>query len=162
MAWWSCTVSKLRKLRKLSGRERLLLAQAWLLLPVIALCLRLFGLRRCQRVLARCAGAPIQPQHEPAVRLASCVTAGHLVRAAARYSLLGANCLPQSLTLWWLLQRRGVGVVLRIGARTEAGRLDAHAWVEYQGRPLDDDGTIAERFHPFVAPRDSGGDKVSQ
>ena len=154
-------MNKLRKLQNLSWRERLLLVQAWLLLPVIVLILRWFGLRGCQRVLARFAGSPTEPEHRPAAQLESCVTAGFLVRVAARYSLLSATCLPQSLTLWWLLQRQGVVADLRIGVRTEAGGLDAHAWVEYQGRPLNDERTVADRFHPFVAACDSAGEKAS-
>jgi len=153
-------VNSLRKLQRLSGRDQLLLVKAWLLLPATVLLLRILGLRGCQRVLARLAGSPPEPNQRPGAQLESCIAAGRLVRAAARFSPLRAACLPQSLTLLRLLRRKGVVVELRIGVRTEAGRLGAHAWVEYQGCPLNDDMAIAERFHPFVALHDLAGERA--
>jgi hypothetical protein len=48
---------------------------------------------------------------------------------------LQPNCLPRSLTKWWLLRRQGIPCDLRIGVRSGAGedprdRMQAHAWVE--------------------------------
>ena len=72
-----------------------------------------------------------------------------LVQAAARYGLFRPTCLPQSLVLCWLLRRQGLAGELRIGVRPEPSRLEAHAWVEFQGRPLNDGADVARRFAPF-------------
>jgi hypothetical protein len=48
-----------------------------------------------------------------------------------------SRCLMRSLVLLRLLSRRGVAGSLVIAARPEEReRLDAHAWVEVEGRPL--------------------------
>ncbi len=47
----------------------------------------------------------------------------------------GAKCLARALTTQVLLNRQGYLPDLRIGvAKATAGQLEAHAWVEYQGR----------------------------
>ncbi len=61
-----------------------------------------------------------------------------MVQAAARHGVYSATCLPQSLTLWWLLRRQGIKSDLRFGARKEAGLMEAHAWVELSGIPLNE------------------------
>jgi hypothetical protein len=49
----------------------------------------------------------------------------------------GSRCLTQSLVLLALLARRGVAADLVIAVRPNADpSLDAHAWVEVDGRPL--------------------------
>jgi len=72
-----------------------------------------------------------------------------LVGIAARRGLWRATCLPRALTLWRLLRHQGLRAELRIGVRKEAGLLDAHAWVEYDGLPLDDASDVAERYAAF-------------
>jgi len=87
---------------------------------------------------------------------------GRLVDIAANYHPFRPRCLPRSLALARLLARRGVSTDVRIGVRTEGGRLDAHAWVELDGRALNDSPTVHERFAalgdgslrgPMAAPR---------
>jgi hypothetical protein len=64
--------------------------------------------------------------------------------------LLGPeNCLVRSLCLQWLLRRRGVASELRIGARLVGGQLESHAWVEVDGRPVNDAPDVAERYAAF-------------
>jgi hypothetical protein len=62
------------------------------------------------------------------------------VSAAARHLPLLTNCLDQSLTLWWMLRRRGIAGDLRIGARNEEAQFEAHAWVELGEAVLDASG----------------------
>jgi hypothetical protein len=63
---------------------------------------------------------------------------------------LGANCLGQSLTLTVLLQRLDYPGSLRIGARRGPAGLEAHAWVELHGVPLNDRPDIAADYVPFA------------
>lgn len=74
-----------------------------------------------------------------------------LVGIAGRYHLHPMRCLQRALVLQWLLGRRSIRAELRIGARTEAGRLYAHAWLEHDGQPVGEPQGIANRFAPLVA-----------
>jgi hypothetical protein len=80
-----------------------------------------------------------------------------MVRAAAAHGPFKANCLQQSVTLWWLLRRRGLEGELRIGTRKEGGRFDAHAWVEFSGRALNESRDVGVRYAAFDRPFDSSG-----
>jgi len=116
---------------------------------------RRYGL---QRVQARLATRPLRPppvdSEEVALRTA------WVVEVAARRGLWPANCLQRSLTLWWLLRRRGVEGDLRIGVRRRrgyglGGPLDFHAWVEHRGAVLNDRPDIRRFYATFdraIAP----------
>jgi hypothetical protein len=47
-----------------------------------------------------------------------------------------ARCLEQSLTLFYLLRRRGIDVQFRLGVQPHP--FSAHAWVEHAGVPVND------------------------
>jgi hypothetical protein len=70
-----------------------------------------------------------------------------LVSIAAR--LTPCRCLARSLTLARVLGRRGTVTEVRIGVLTEGGTLQAHAWVEWMGRVLNDHPGNVRRFAPF-------------
>jgi len=144
------------KFQRLSWRERRLLAQALLLLPLCSLALWRSGFRRWQSALARLAPVdkPSSANHDETLLRRAQITA-RMVRAAAMHGFYHASCLPQSLVLWWLLRRQGIGSYLCIGARKNAARLDAHAWVEFAGVALNDSDDVRQRFTPFeynIAP----------
>ena len=77
----------------------------------------------------------------------------HVARTAwfvdAGGRLIGLRCLTQSLALARLLARRGIETDVRIGIRTDGGRLLAHAWVEWTGRTLNDRPANVQRFSAF-------------
>jgi hypothetical protein len=59
---------------------------------------------------------------------------GWAISVAKRF-IPNGNCLPQALAAESLLSQSGHPVELRIGvAKTDQGRLEAHAWVESGGR----------------------------
>ena len=123
-------------------RRTLLAAMAWL--PLFWLGLRVLGLRRLQAWLQR---DKLPIEHcltlDDAVRIAS------LVNIAARHIPFPATCLTRSLLLGWILRRRGVASRLRLGVRLTEVVFDAHAWVEYKGRPINDTQENVERFAAF-------------
>ena len=139
-----------RKLQHLSWSEWASLAQALAMLPLTRLALWLIGFRRWQSILARI--APIA-ENSAANRTTNSVRqariAARMVRIAAWYGPFRATCLTESLTLRWLLRRQGIESDLRIGVRTEASRLEAHAWVEYCGLVLNDKDDVHQRFVAF-------------
>jgi hypothetical protein len=72
------------------------------------------------------------------------------VRLIADRPLIGAVCLGRSLTLWFMLRRRGVDACLIIGAGVSAGEgLDAHAWVEVDGVPVNDVAYVRDHYGSF-------------
>ncbi len=144
-------VSRFSKLSALTWDERQLLALAALLLPLTWLALKLRGLSHLH---ARLSALPAS-RSESSGDLAP-DRMGYLVNAAASHSLFPASCLTRSLLLAWLLQRRGVSSRLRIGVRKAGDALDAHAWVECEGRPVNDAPDVAERFTPFDGPLSPG------
>ena len=146
----SQSADRLAKWSKLSGQEHRILLQALLLLPMIALGLRLSGLQRIRAVLAgHKALAETEAEAEVEHALARATSVARLVAVAARHGPYKAKCLPVALTLAWLLQRRGMSTDLRLGVRKAAARLEAHAWIEYRGIPLIDTAEVLERFTAF-------------
>jgi hypothetical protein len=135
---------------RLSSAEHWLLVQALFLLPLTALALWVVGFRHWQALLTRL--APLRctsPSKDVAALIREGRSMARLVDAAARHGPYPATCLPRSLTLWWLLRRRGIDSYLCIGVRKEAGRLQAHAWVELGNLVLNDDSDVRNRFAAF-------------
>jgi hypothetical protein len=50
--------------------------------------------------------------------------------AACRLLPITTTCLKESFVLYALLRRRGAAPRLCLGVKKDAGRLDAHAWIE--------------------------------
>lgn len=75
-----------------------------------------------------------------------------MVGIASNHGLIRASCLTRSLLLGWLLRRQGFESELRIGVRMIDGGLDAHAWLEKNGVPINDAPSIVADFAPFATP----------
>ena len=125
------------------GEQRTLLV-AWAWLPLFWLGMRVLGLPRFQGWLLK-----TPPQSARALKLSDIQALGEAVNIAARYTPFRATCLTRSLLLGWMLHRRGIHSDLRIGVRLIQGALDAHAWVECDGLPVNDRPDVACDFEPF-------------
>lgn len=122
---------QVKKFLRLSPADRWLLVKSIFWLGVVVLGLRAVSFQTLRRILAKVAQWPArqdqagQPGAERLVRA---------VRAASRY-VPAATCLSQALVTHLFLTRQGYPVRLYIGvAKDEAGQLQAHAWLESQGR----------------------------
>ncbi|OAD22599.1 hypothetical protein THIOM_001585, partial [Candidatus Thiomargarita nelsonii] len=131
--------------------SRRLLLQAFLLLPLVALSLKFWGVKRTQTGLARLLPATELPLSSE-VRLPKVVKTIRMVQLAARYCQPWANCLKKSLVLWSLLRHQGINSELRIGVRRETENFEAHAWVECEGVALNDTQDVRSRFAMFDSP----------
>ncbi len=112
---------------------------ALLLLAVRAhLKVRGFGpsLAAARRLAERAGGAGLMP--EEVERTA------YRVAIAAAFFPGRAVCLEQSLALYVLLRRRGVRADFRLGVQVYP--FYAHAWVELDGEPVNEDPERVERF----------------
>jgi hypothetical protein len=137
------------RLRRWSGSARhfgrfewwLLAVEAPLTLAAMSAGIRLLPLPG----LAHWATTPravAQPLPDPQI-----ATAGRLVSFAGR--CLGFKCLVQSLAVARVLARRGIATDIHLGVQPEASGLNAHAWVERQGRALNDRGAFSPQFIPI-------------
>ena len=120
-------MAALRSLLRLPWRERVWLLQAAALLWAIRLGLWLLPFQMVRRVIAKYARSGVAASTLPSERVAWAVASASLVVPAA-------TCLVQALAAQLLLGWRGRATQLCIGvARDEAGRIEAHAWLEHDG-----------------------------
>jgi len=130
-------------LRHLRAREYGLLAAALIVLPLTVLRLRLAG-------FSRRPGSPVADLPPRAGEAEVVRATAHMVAAAAH--VYRASCMPQSITLQWLLRRQGIATRLCVGVRKDDGMLAAHAWVEHRGQPLIDSPAVHDRFAVLEPP----------
>jgi hypothetical protein len=119
-------------------------------LPLVTLSLRWRGFNATQAMLRRYLSNAI-PKNDAAVSRSAAAVTAHMVNAADRHGLIHPSCLAKSLTLWWLLGRQGISSHLRIGTRKDAGKFEAHAWVEHEGAALNE----PEQHHRHYAAFDT-------
>jgi hypothetical protein len=125
--------------------------QIVLLLPMINVALSLLGFRKTSALLERSSVVPAAtstlvvgngPKPSPH-RIA------RLVDIAARHGVYRATCLRQSLLLFWLLKKNGSDPEFVVGARKGGNSLEAHAWVEIDGAPLNESEDVAGHYAVF-------------
>ncbi len=137
--WWA-----------LPANDWLALALAFVWLPLTGLGLRWLGFKRMQD---RVATRAIPSETPPEIAVERGRTLSRWVGVAARCGLVRGTCLTQSLTLLRLLQREGMMGQLRIGVRMQADQLDAHAWVEVDGQPVNDSPDVTTRYAAYAHTR---------
>ena len=158
--------SSFRKLRNLPSDERWLLMQALVFLPLTSLGVHVLGVGRWQGILAgltpfkkirdpnsdavaNCSDERwVAVADSPATRQRVRVIA-RIMRTAAQHGIFRPNCLQRSLVLWWLLRRNHIAGEIRFGARREAGKLKAHAWVECFGFALNESSDVCLHYSRF-------------
>lgn len=104
---------------------------------------RLVGLRRTFALLH---GMQATPTNAAALQVVDATVRG--VCTAAAFYPRRALCLEQSLALTWLLRRRGVRAELRVGVQPRP--FYAHAWVEVDGRALNEPADLPRILTPFA------------
>ncbi len=131
-----------QKLRALPARERRLLVRAAVTLPVSVLLLKLAGYQRARRLGERLTRARPVPA-DASARIDSTV---RMVDLATTRLPIRSACLSQSLALWYLLLAQGVRTEVCFGVRAGGAPLDAHAWVEHDGRPINETEEIVASY----------------
>lgn len=143
-------MGRLHKLSRLSAQDWTILVQAWALLFILDIALRLLPFRSvlalCDR--PRCRQPPAGELPPPIER---CVWLSEL---AGRYHPVRSTCLKQALALSILLKRRGMATTLRIGVSRETGDFTAHAWLEADERIIF--GLQEGRTYAPLLPRPDG------
>ena len=139
MNWFS----RLKRLWRWTPQEWLLVAEAWVALLLARVAIRRWQMGEVLEHLQRVARSHNEEtmRHEPIVRA---------VQRATHLHLVPMLCLPQSVAISGMLARRGVVCEFVIGARPKEGQLDAHAWVERDGVPINSPLDSAERHPVFL------------
>jgi Transglutaminase-like superfamily len=142
-----------QRFRGLSEHSRSLVLEAAAALAATWVGLRVVGFRRWKPVLGWFVPERVRPvQTADSAVLGAARAIARFEDAAARHLFLRTNCLERSLVLCWLLERRGIASRLRIGARKQEGRFEAHAWVEVDGTALNEAAEPHLHFAPFEQP----------
>ena len=131
-----------------SGR---LVGEAWLTLLACVMTLRLIGFRRtCMR---------LAPHARPPALADNSIDLSGIHRAvhrAARLMPRPPNCLQKSLTVWRMLVIRGAGAKIHFGVRPNESAWELHAWVQCNGRIVNDRPDVATFYRPLL-PADPDG-----
>jgi len=143
---------KWRRFRDRPPQDRRLILQAAVVLPLTKAGLRVFGFRRWKAVMEKFSPAVPSTRTSMEFQREAAQRAVRAVRSAQLHGPANPNCLERSMTLWWMLRRRGVNGELHIGARKEAGKFEAHAWVEFDGQVLNDSAEVHKHYARFDAP----------
>ena len=138
-----------RRYRALDREARSLFWRAATLLPLTRLSLRLRGFKKTkaelQKKLPPNSTQGMVKQSSPETEQKTC----RMVRAGAQYGVGRPSCLEESLVLWYLLQRQNIAAHLRIGVRKLSQEFEAHAWVEFEGTPLNQADSLHEHYAAF-------------
>lgn len=133
-------MSKVRKALALSASDWVLVTKAWMWFAAIEIGLSCVPIQNLLRLIQGQAKLRTstreqeerrKPQRPTPERVAYCVG------LAARMHVLDSTCLKKAVVLYALLTRQGFDPQLLIGAaKATKGQLDAHAWLECQGKVL--------------------------
>ncbi len=148
---------KWRRFRERPLEERALILRAMVLLPLTGIGLRVFGFRRWKQLIERFSvRTRALKVAEPAIQLEKAGLTVRAVRSAELHGPAKPNCLKRSMVLWWMLRRDGIGGELHIGARKNGLHFEAHAWVELDGKVLNDSPDVHTHYARFDAPLATG------
>ena len=133
----------------LSSRQRRDLNKALVLIPVVAVALRIGRFGAVVTTLERTSRREMN-MRRPIATPEEARALAEMVTLASDHGLVRGNCLHRSLVTWWLLRRRGAPAVVRLGAgRVLNQNMGFHAWVECDDQVVNDKPDIALFFAAF-------------
>jgi hypothetical protein len=152
-------VRRLRTFLALGLQDKGAFIRAWLYLVASGLGIRFLGLSRTMSWLAP-AVIPANPRQKdsgpsagiqrlPHVSPTAWPRAARWLPVAIRNAPNDPRCLQRSVALLALLRRAGIESDLRIGIGKTQPNLEAHAWVEVAGVPVNDDSDVGQRYRAF-------------
>jgi hypothetical protein len=123
---------RLRRFLRRPAAEQRLLFKAMLLLVATRLGLWLLPFQALRQILGRLAETSVRPSKREELSVEKTVWG---VEAAGKLMPWASTCLTQALAAQVLLMRRRYSARLRIGvAKGDGDRLEAHAWIESEGK----------------------------
>ena len=141
-------MKRLRKFLHLATSDRHLLLTALLTIGTVRLGLWLLPFQIWRHLIAEMRQTNHQRQKTQSVDKVVWAVA-----VASRYMPGEVKCLARALATQVLLAQRGYGAQLHIGvAKSKGGHLEAHAWVESQGRVVIGGLKDLGRYTPLPTP----------
>ncbi|MBT5706585.1 MAG: lasso peptide biosynthesis B2 protein [Verrucomicrobia bacterium] len=126
-------------------------AGAFIFLPFVAICLRLFGLKKTCRIfrvkLALKQGDETGTSHQGSRQDAEQLYL--IVHRVARRLPWKLECLPRSVAICILLRWIGEFGVLRISVKKNDVEIEAHAWVEHSNATLGEQDPLTKGLYPL-------------
>lgn len=120
---------------------------AMLLLPIVALSLRIGRFNKTKAFMSHFIPAESSRGSLDEVKIEKANVISRMISIAARYGPYRANCLKQSLVLWWLLARQDISSEIRFGVQKTPGEsFGAHAWVECDGESFSNFQEYKQQF----------------
>lgn len=124
--------NNLQKLMAFSLNDWQVLFEAYFLIFALKISLRCCGFSRVYYYITKQRLPLVGYSHEKIEKLC------YLVRLSCQYHFCRAQCLHYALVAYYLLRQRGVEVDLCIGVRREGSDMAAHAWLEFEGRAIQE------------------------
>jgi hypothetical protein len=147
----------MKKAIRLPLTDKLLLIKAFVTVAAIRLGLTFLPFKTWYRLFYKVIGSPKATKSDSTVQCGdrpfdevrkTYDRVAWSVKIASRY-VPAATCLTQALAVQGLLGRKGLPSHINVGVKKGMnGELEAHAWVEYQGRTLIGDYRL-ERYTKF-------------
>lgn len=139
-----------RRFRKLPRLERSMFFRAVFLLPVTTCALRCIGLQKTKRLMDSWQKRDAtRARDDVAEEWRIAHAARRMTEAASQHGVVRGSCLSKSIVLEHLLRRQGWDATVHVGGRKEGRSFEAHAWVELDGRVVNDSEDVRGRFAPF-------------
>lgn len=143
-------MNKIKQVAALTPLQLWIIVIAIFMLPMIALSLKLSGFKQTKNRMSRFIPNSTSDVLVGEDDLSHAQLISRAVAIAANHGVYRANCLKQSLLLWWLLARRGITTEIQFGSQVKPEEdFGAHAWVEYDGETFIDTPEIRQQFEVF-------------
>lgn len=114
--------------------------------PVLKLCLKLFGFKRTVNLLKRYSA------EKPASGGNTIAHYKELGKLCYDFFPVDGMCLPVSLLFWRMLRQNGIETKLLFGTRKSGEKLTAHAWIECGGIPVTAGRDVNKKFKALEIP----------
>jgi hypothetical protein len=145
---------RIEMFKVLSLSDWKILLSASFLLPLVALSLKLKGLKKTQLLIARYCHKPSPFSKLTPLQVQEAKRIANLVSISANHGIFRTNCLKQVLVLSYYLNKKGIASTLHIGVRKSHKQLlDAHAWLECAGQPLINSKNSLQQFSSILSSK---------
>ena len=130
---------------------RLPISDQWLfwrmaiLLPFIEMSLHSFGFKKTVRLLQKFSRRRKGKQTDTVRQI---IRHRQILQRICRYMPYTGRCLSQSLVLGVFLSHQGIHTTLQFGQQVKP-YFKAHAWLEYDGQPVNEGKKIREQYQVF-------------
>jgi len=132
---------KLKRLLSLQVKDYRYLVEAWLVLAWVDLVIRFSRYERWRHWLE--SAEKNSKKHQLTFDIASLITLSEMV---ARHHVCPMNCLRRTVAQKLMLARRGIICCVHIGVKNEGNGFEAHSWLSYKGKVLNDSADVSERY----------------